>query len=367
MGNDTPIFSQEIITSILVRLPVKSLIRFQCVCKDWKNLFRTPSFIAEHLHHSTRQNPLLIVNSDVSEGTPWDLCLLNCEMQVSEFQNTHIIDSLISGRLYCCNGMLCGMSGVVRQVPKSLNEPECFSVGFGFSPIINDYKIVKFFVPGYFVVQAEIYSLRAGLWRKVEVGNLEGVYGLGCGAFPCNGAIFWIGQKKDVEGRNKSRLELIVSFDMAREVFTLIPFPTMTSAHGAYNKLASFENKLALFFPSEIENSEYWAIDLWVLEECTDPSRERLSWAKIYTSKPNPYCYNFIICPEIIWRNEIVCSVEAFPEYQIEGEEEDLEEKVVLCNLTTDAFNCFDSPICSSSPGILDYVESLVLLDNIYV
>ncbi|KAI9084682.1 hypothetical protein K1719_033326 [Acacia pycnantha] len=285
--------------------------------------------------------------------------------------------------IYSSNGLLCmklrsnsqdclwlwnPSIRVVRQVPKSLNEPECFSVGFGFSPIINDYKIVKFVVPGYFVVQAEIYSLRTGLWRKVEVGNLEGVYVRGLGAFSCNGAIFWIGQKINVEGRYIiSHLDLIVSFDIAREVFTLIPFPTVTSSYQCSYKLASFENKLALFFPSITENSESWAIALWVLEECTDPSRERWSWAKIYTSKPDPYCYNFFISPKIIWRNEIVCSVEAFPKYQIEGEEEDLEGKVVLCNLTTDEFNCFDIPICSSSPVILDYVESLVLLDNIHV
>ena len=41
MANDAPCLPQEIITNIVVRLPVKSLIRFQCVCKDWKNLFRT--------------------------------------------------------------------------------------------------------------------------------------------------------------------------------------------------------------------------------------------------------------------------------------------------------------------------------------
>ncbi|KAK4256310.1 hypothetical protein QN277_009193 [Acacia crassicarpa] len=381
MEKDMPIFPQEIITSILVRLPVKSLIRFQCVCKSWKNLFRTPSFIAEHLHHSTRQNPLLIVDSDVSGCIPWRLCLLNCEMEVSEFENTHIIDSLMSGCFYCCNHMLCKMSGwlyssngllcvkfsrnsqdhlwlwnpsirVVRQVPESLNEPKYFSVGFGFSPIIDDYKIVKFFLAGFsVVVQAEVYSLRTGLWRKVEVGNLEGVYDLGCGAFSWNGAIFWIGEKKDVEVHNKSHLELIVSFDIAGEVFTLIPFPTLNSADSCYKRLASFENKLALLFTSDIENSGSWAIDLWVLEECTDPSRERWSWAKIYTSTPNP-CW---ICAEIIWRNEIVCLVEAF-----EGEE----GKVVLCNLTTNEFKPFG---CSSRPGILEYVESLVLLDNIHV
>ncbi|KAI9084693.1 hypothetical protein K1719_033337 [Acacia pycnantha] len=197
-----------------------------------------------------------------------------------------------------------------------------------------------------------------GLWRKVEIGNLEGVYGLRCAAFACNGAIFWIGLKKDGEGHNKRCVQLIVSFDIAREVFTLIPFPTMTSAHRWCNTLASFKNKLALFFPSDIENSESYVIDLWVLEECTDPTRERWSWAKIYTSRPNPY--RFIICPKIIWRNEIVCLVS-------EGEEEDYEGKVVFCNVTTDEFNLFDIPQRSYSFEILDYVESLVLLDNIHI
>ncbi|KAK4256309.1 hypothetical protein QN277_009192 [Acacia crassicarpa] len=371
MENDTPIFPQEIISSILVRLPVKALIRFQCVCKDWKNLFRTPSFIAEHLHHSTRQNPLLIVDSIISEGNPWHIYLLNPEMQIHEFHNTHIIDPLMPGLVYSSNGLLCLKLSdsfclwnpairVVRRVPKSLNnyKYEHFSVGFGFSPIINDYKIVKLFLSGYFVVQGEVYSLRTGLWRKVEVGKLEGVYGLGGEAFPCNGEIFWIGKKKDVEGHY-----WIVSFDIANEVFTLTPFPT--SHQRSYNTLASYENKLAILFPTWIENSESYVIDLWVLEECADPSKGRWNWAKIYTSRPNPY--RCIIWPKIIWRNEIVCSVEAFPKYQIEGEEEDYEGKVVLCNLSTDEFNFFDIPICSYSPRILEYVESLVLLDNIHV
>ncbi|KAI9084683.1 hypothetical protein K1719_033327 [Acacia pycnantha] len=253
--------------------------------------------------------------------------------------------------------------------------------GFGFSLIINDYKIVKCSVR-HFVVQAEVYSLRTGLWRKVEVGNLEGVYGLRVGSFPCNGAIFWIGQKEDVEGHNKSLLDLIVSFDIVKEAFTLTPFPPKTPRQRGYNTLACYENKLAIFFQAEIENSESYVIDLWVLEECADPSKERWSWAKIYTSRPYPY--RFIICPEIIWRNEIVLSA-THPEYQIEseeenyqiegeeenyqieGEEENYEGNVVLCNLTTDEFNLFDIPQYNFSLGILDYVESLVLLDIIHI
>ncbi|KAI9126209.1 hypothetical protein K1719_002630 [Acacia pycnantha] len=388
MENGTPDLPQDIITNILVRLPVKSLIRIQCVCKDWKNLFRTPSFIAEHLHHSTLQNPLLICDNVISN--PWHVRLLNREMQVVEFHNTHIIDPLMPKWVYSSNGLLCmDLRGtcqdslwlwnptirVARQVPKSLKslnhyEYECFSVGFGFSPIVNDYKIVKLFFFGGFIVQGEVYSLRTEVWRKVEVGNLKGVHDCQWRAFSCNGAIFWIGCKEDVEGHSKSWLYLIVSFDIATEVFTLIPFLPMAPTYRCYNTLSSYESKLAIF-GTDIKNSESYVIDLWVLEECAYPSRERWGWAKIYASKPNPF--HFIIQPKIIWRNEIVCLVS--PRYQMEGGGEEYKRKVILCNLTTDEFNCFDIPIWSPrlgnsyyvSLGFLDYVESLVLLDNFHI
>ncbi|KAI9126217.1 hypothetical protein K1719_002638 [Acacia pycnantha] len=227
--------------------------------------------------------------------------------------------------------------------------------------------------PGY-VVRGEVYSLRTGAWRKVEVGNLKDVHDFQNRAFPCNGAIFWIERKEDdVEGHSKSWLYLIVSFDIATEVFTLIPFPPpMASTYRCYTTLSSYENKLAIF-GTDTKNSESYRIDLWVLEECAYPSRERWNWAKIYASRPNPF--HFIIRPKIIWRNEIVFVVKESPRYQMEGGGEKYKRKFILCNLTTDEFNCFDIPIWSPrlgnsyyvSLGFLDYVESLVLLDNFHI
>ncbi|KAL3520974.1 hypothetical protein ACH5RR_019123 [Cinchona calisaya] len=37
---------------ILLRLPVKSLIRLKCVCKSWCTLFQSPRFVAIHLRHA---------------------------------------------------------------------------------------------------------------------------------------------------------------------------------------------------------------------------------------------------------------------------------------------------------------------------
>ena len=58
---NNPFLPGDVIVNILKRLPAKSLIRFQCVCKDWKNLIKTSSFIQDHLHHSSHQNPSLFL------------------------------------------------------------------------------------------------------------------------------------------------------------------------------------------------------------------------------------------------------------------------------------------------------------------
>jgi hypothetical protein len=67
----------EVVVDILHRLPVKSLIRFRCVCKSWNSLIQTPAFIDSHLNQSIENNnsnnlphPLLIVRYCVSSCHP---------------------------------------------------------------------------------------------------------------------------------------------------------------------------------------------------------------------------------------------------------------------------------------------------------
>jgi len=41
--------SVELVTEVLVRLPVKSLVRFRCVCKAWCSRITSPDFASLHL------------------------------------------------------------------------------------------------------------------------------------------------------------------------------------------------------------------------------------------------------------------------------------------------------------------------------
>lgn len=44
-----PTFSHDLIVEILLRLPIKSLLRFKCVCKSWLSFISDPHFVKSHL------------------------------------------------------------------------------------------------------------------------------------------------------------------------------------------------------------------------------------------------------------------------------------------------------------------------------
>ncbi|KAI9090933.1 hypothetical protein K1719_028418 [Acacia pycnantha] len=209
-GGDMPFLPFEIIINILERLPLKSIVRFQCVCKEWKNLFKTPSFIDEHLDHSDRKNPFLLLHeysydcrSDHNKHWRSSLHLVDYKMETIEVLSIPSIGSFrrrweIIGS---CNGLLCvqvyhGRSPgslwlwnpVIREVREVANSPHdqrnC-KVGFGFSSVVNDYKIVRFYsedlpkneVDRLYhhteIVGVEVYSLSTGSWKELEFGALH--------------------------------------------------------------------------------------------------------------------------------------------------------------------------------------------------
>ena len=158
---EAPFIPGEIIANILVCLPVKSLKRFQCVCKQWNNLIKTPSFIQHHLRHSTHHNSSLVLGPAYSND--YHLLSFYCDLKFREFENFPC-----SLRGLCLvgssNGLLCFVewnqrpstlllwnpaTREERQIPImcTAEYPYIFwRFGFGFSPISNDYKIVINFV-----------------------------------------------------------------------------------------------------------------------------------------------------------------------------------------------------------------------------
>ncbi|KAI9077697.1 hypothetical protein K1719_040384 [Acacia pycnantha] len=49
VAGDMPFLPEEIVRDILIRLPVKTLIRSRCVCKHWENLISDMPFLPEEI------------------------------------------------------------------------------------------------------------------------------------------------------------------------------------------------------------------------------------------------------------------------------------------------------------------------------
>ncbi|KAI9127311.1 hypothetical protein K1719_001870 [Acacia pycnantha] len=194
--------------------------------------------------------------------------------------------------------------------------------------VINDYKIVKI----YDFEPAEVYSLSTGSWKKVEFSNhdlLEGISFLGSFA-ATDEAIYWLSYRNRID---------ILSFDIATEVFTVIPMPEVPHIHRNI-KLIAYENKLALFS----------GIELWLMEEeaTSGESRQRWSKTKVFGSPRLRSLH-----PMTIWRNEVVFEFEPQPKFGI-----------YLFNLTSNELKEF---LFAREYGIrsaFNYVESLVSLGD---
>ncbi|KAI9110664.1 hypothetical protein K1719_018530 [Acacia pycnantha] len=384
MDSEAPYLPEEIFTNILKRLPVKSLIRFRCVCKDWKNLFKTPSFIAEHNRHATQQDPVLLFKR--GGRLPCNpeylcLCLINRDMKVLEYQTRQTQPSLVArcDIIGSSNGLLClvhkysfilwnpatrevlqvpnnpNLTREVLQVPNVLNL--IHFAGFGFSPIVNDYKIVRLSTSWRHddrIYLVQVFSVSTWSWK--EVGELmPGIMPCDIPGFALDGAIFLFGS------RDSGPESCLISFDIATESLALIPIPK--SAHVTNeSRLTTYESKLAMLSKSKvecksgIESTKSFSINLWVMEKCVDTSRERGIWTKIYTSNPIPSPdRTYFLRPLTIWRNEIV----------IVGLVE-CKTVLVLCDLHTNEFKLAMGKY-SIGTVIWNYAESLASIRNIHI
>ncbi|KAL0002165.1 hypothetical protein SO802_015946 [Lithocarpus litseifolius] len=310
-NNNLSSLPEELLEEILVRLPVKSLLRFRCVQKSWSTLVQNPTFIAKHLrHHQTKtKNPSILVESmDKYENLKYIL-----QSHPDEGGGVRIVDfkgdsmgRLITTRsvatmFACINGIIC-IAGVFRghygfvlwnpairkgkvvPYPRFPDCPAHFALSgsyyaFGFDQNSNDYKVVR--VVQHRKKSAEnsitpycnffyVYSLRADSWTQifgtpVQHNNIK--LHSRCNEIFFNGVHHWIGSLNN-EPRESYDHHIIMSFDMSREVFQIIRFPDMFFPN---KTLAVFNDCLACIVYGI---NEY--IDIWVMREYGVED----SWAK---------------------------------------------------------------------------------------
>ncbi|XP_074304955.1 F-box protein CPR1-like [Silene latifolia] len=185
-----------LITEILSRLPVKSLVRFGCVSKPWDSLIKDPIFIKLHLKHSleTDTNQTLIIRDGCLYSL--DFPVLNSLTLIDHPLKTDRFETELQGS---CNGPLClynddeeGMNGTIFYNPatrKHIDVPvseielpgdqnyalardssDRTVYGFGYDHVTDDYKLVRviqFMGGDEFDSEVKVYSLNSGSWGGI--------------------------------------------------------------------------------------------------------------------------------------------------------------------------------------------------------
>ncbi|KAJ0691900.1 putative F-box domain-containing protein [Helianthus annuus] len=255
MSNDLP---EDLIVEIFSRLPTKSLLRFRSVSKSLYACIGSPDFIRLHALRSPKKVTIIYkIRRDklVYTSLPENELSYNPYSSVKPleypFESFRIVGS--------CNGILCvyecgkGLNLWNPSIRRKVTVPDLrtsgdFLVhGFGFDPIIDDYKILRITRRNSFV-----YTLKTRAWREIASPNIpfSNVEPQSC---IFNGVLHWVVNKTDVfDVCNNS---YIMTFDLSSEVFSTIDLP---EPHWETNGVTIIKGSLAVISTNRHGRSWIW-------------------------------------------------------------------------------------------------------------
>jgi len=235
--NSLPYLPPDLIVQILLWLPVKSLIRFKCVCKYWFSLISDPHFANSHFQFTaTTSTPRILfistpprsIDLEASLGYDSISSSLNLDFLLPESNYDFEIKGSCRGfiLLHCASSLYLWnpSTGFHKQIPMSpfwseVDDDDEKLYGFGYDPLTDDYLVLLSFFP-YMYSCIEFFSLRANTWKQIECPhssfsnafddkpNVGSLY---------NGAIHWLAYRSDLQKN------VILAFDLAkRELFDML-------------------------------------------------------------------------------------------------------------------------------------------------
>lgn len=156
--NKTVFLPQELIIQILLRLPVKSLLRFKCVSKSWLSLITDPHFAKSHFELAAAlADRILFIASSAPELRSIDFNDSASVAVTVEFPGPkpyyHFVEIIGSCRgfmLLHCVCHLCvwnpttSVHKIIPLSPVFFNKDITFCTllsGFGYDPSTDDYSV----------------------------------------------------------------------------------------------------------------------------------------------------------------------------------------------------------------------------------
>ncbi|WRX27738.1 F-box domain - like 10 [Theobroma cacao] len=214
-------FPSDLITDILCRLPVKTLLRFRCVSKPWGSLIDDSDFVKLHLHQSLKTNTNVklfldncVENNSKAYAVDFDLLCNLVQFPRPFTAEANKYQSRIFGS---CNGLLAvyhRQKGIALWNPSTRKchylptlsddinmDPDILLgcgydkntiLGFGYDVSGNDYKVVNMLrskTQNCFKVM--VYSLKANSWKRIKDCPYDIFTNYNDGAY-VNGSLHWV-------------------------------------------------------------------------------------------------------------------------------------------------------------------------------
>ncbi|XP_074307572.1 F-box protein CPR1-like [Silene latifolia] len=285
-----------LITEILVRLPVKYLVRFRCVSKPWDSLIKDPLFINLHLKHSlaTHTNQTLIIRDSYLHSLDFpalsSVTLIDHPLE-SDGRGTELLGS--------CNGLLCLSNGDIDGIDDTIfynpatrrhhvlpacdiefpDNDDCFTCcdrtvyGFGYDHVNDDYKLVRviqFTGDDEFDSEVKVYSLKSGSWGRIHDFPREYYlsYKRAWGNY-VNGFLHWVVTRNPESDGTK----LIIAFDLGSEEYKIVSQPEYSG--GEFHMNVDVLKGCLCVLCNYVDVKT----DVWVMEEYGVQN----SWTKLFS------------------------------------------------------------------------------------
>ncbi|WMV15600.1 hypothetical protein MTR67_008985 [Solanum verrucosum] len=286
-------FPREIISNILSRLPVKTLLRFRCVSKQWRNLISKPDFIASHFRHSSSSQfsgSSILIGSRHHESNHHVVSLYNPPESVVQvdspfpcfFPNMYIVGP--------CNGFIClfnppwgelitlwnpamrkyKMVELTDSLPRQ-GLHFLASIGMAFDFQQNDLLILRIFCVGIMYAvpnHVEMYSSKSGKWKKLKNEMIFHILEFTCNVI-VKGVAYWLVCMPDKFGSRA----VFVRFDVGKLVFEKLPSIGRCKKH---QYLVELEGSLCML---DWDHKDDCHMDVWVMDDVD-------GWSKKYSVGP---------------------------------------------------------------------------------
>ncbi|XP_043689279.1 F-box/kelch-repeat protein At3g06240-like [Telopea speciosissima] len=256
----------EIKDKILLSLPVKTLLRFRCVIRDYSR-FHNPNFMKMNLNRQIEihddASTTIVIATTANDVYMVDLGEFRYPIRLYlPFPNpTSACPIRLLGS---CNGLLCfthwardryivylwnPATGDYKQLPALINHKNLYIhvLGFGYDHISGKFKVLASSYLAAKSTKVIVYTLGTSSWRSI--GEVEYPLALSESKWQVfEGCPHWI----------MTRLKSIVIFSVGNEKFKDIPMPPIDIAT-TRSHLTALGGRLSIYcYVSDLKRHELW-------------------------------------------------------------------------------------------------------------